>query len=128
MRIKIISSLAIVLASFFLFVAIEYFWARNHSIIRSLSIEKPLEVVTPAFTAHKYNAMWVITLDPAHFTNKILSVAISYNDNLYGIFLLTDKIILPALEALRSEVVISSLDENGEVVNTEAFTLHEWGK
>jgi hypothetical protein len=88
---------------------------------RLLSSE--LKVETAAFNAVKDKAGWVVKLDPHHFPEQVKSVAVTYNDTFYGVFLLSDKIYLPAL--LNAELILSLLDTEGTPITTEVFTLGE---
>jgi hypothetical protein len=124
MRLKVLlSSLTIVLASLISFVAVEHYVLPDRSIVNALSIEKPIVSNTPAFVARKSNSIWTLTLSTSYFPSNVKSIAITYNDIFYGVFLLTDRISLPVLEAPNADVIISSLDEEGSPILTESFTL-----
>lgn len=87
---------------------------------RLLSSE--VKVETAAFNAVKDKAGWIVKLDQHHFQEQVKSVAVTYNDTFYGVFLLSDKIYLPAL-ALDAELILSLLDTEGIPVSTEVFKL-----
>jgi len=81
-------------------------------------------ITTPAFTANIEETNWAITLDMSYFEHEARSVAISYNDVFYGVFSIRDTTIyLPILAAPRASLVITSLDDLGDPIETNEFTL-----
>jgi len=117
---------AILLTSLF-FLVVEYSLPQ-YSIIEAFSTQEkiaPVVVDNVAFTAVKEETTWKITLKPGHFhkQNPAKSFAIIYNDIFYGVFLLTDKIYLPVLADPETEIIISSLDDEGRPLASEYHTL-----
>ena len=82
-----------------------------------------VKVETTAFNAVKDKTGWIVKLDPHHFPEQVKSVAVTYNDAFYGVFLLSDKIYLPL--ASNAELILSLLDVNGTPVSTEVFKLRD---
>lgn len=126
MRLKLLaSSLSIVLASLLSFGLIEYYLVPHQSVVKALSFEKQVAVETKAFTATKNDTSWLLTLKKDYFPANVKSIALTYNDTFYGIFILSDKIFVPVLVMPEVEVVISPLDTDGNALNSESFTIGE---
>jgi hypothetical protein len=98
---------------------------KSTSVIKTLmskSTKGSLE--TDAFTVIRSQNTWALSLKINYFPQKIKSVSITYNDTFYGVFLLRDKIYLPFV-ASPTELIISSLDEEGNPIINESFILGE---
>lgn len=98
---------------------------KSTSVIKTLmskSTRGSLE--TDAFTVIRSQNTWALTLHPKYFPQSIKSVSITYNNIFYGVFLLHDKIYLPFAPS-PVELIISSLNEEGNPINNEAFILGE---
>jgi hypothetical protein len=128
MRVRLLaSSLAIVLASLFTFgIIVEYYWVQQQSTVKALSVEKPITIKTKAFTATKATNNWLLKIKSDYFPKGTETLAVTYNDTFYGIFLISDPIYLPVLVMPEAAVVISPLDVDGNPVTTgEVFTIGE---
>jgi hypothetical protein len=128
MRLKLLaSSLTIVFASLLTFGLIEYYWVPQQSIVKALSVEKPVVIDTKAFTATKSTDQgnWQLKLKKNYYPKGTDTIALSYNDIFYGIFLITDQIFLPVLVMPEVAVVISPLDKDGNPLIGESFTIGE---
>jgi len=124
MRLKLLaSSLTIVLASLLTFGLIEYYWVPHQSIVKALSVEKPVVIETKAFTVTKKQDNWLLTIKKEYYTKETETLALTYNDIYYGIFLITDQIFLPVLVMPEVAVVISPLDKDGNPLIGESFTI-----
>jgi len=124
MRVRLLaSSLAIVLASLFTFGIIEYYWVPQQSIVKALSVEKPITIETKAFTATKATNNWLLKIKSDYFPKGTETLAVTYNDTFYGIFLVSDPIYLPVLVMPEVAVVISPLDVDGNPLTGEIFTI-----
>jgi len=90
---------------------------------------KPFEVIsdikTSAFRAEIENGLWKVTLEPEYFVEGTTAVAVIYNDIYYGLFLLSDEIYLPILQASEAELILSSIDVNGTPLTSEIFKLRK---
>lgn len=109
-----------VLLSALLFIGIR-FWMPNTT--TDEPIEQTSEIETEAFMAslQREKSIWVITLNPQYYA-PAKAVSITYNDTLYGLFLITDMIYLPAY-ASSVDLQISPLDVNGNPLKSESFIL-----
>ena len=124
MRLKLLaSSLAVVFASLLTFGVVEYYWVPHQSIVKALSVEKPLVIDTKAFTATKDKDNWLLTIKKDYYPKGTETLALTYNDTFYGIFLITDQIFLPVLVMPEVAVVISPLDKDGNPLIGESFTI-----
>jgi hypothetical protein len=87
-------------------------------------VQQIVEIKTSAFRAAKQDGLWVLNLNPQYNTQG-KSVAITYRDTFYGVYLLADTIYLPVLVPDDAELVITSLDRDGNPVTTESFRIGE---
>jgi len=107
-----------------------YFFIINTSTINihdeTVSQEiQPVTIETNAFTATKQQNNWIISLKSKHYSDKIKSIAVTYDGTFYGVFLLSDKIYLPVLVSPTTDLTISSLDLEGRPLTSESFSLGE---
>lgn len=82
------------------------------------------QIKTAAFYAQKQDNFWILSLNPQHY-NQVKSVAVTYRDTFYGVYLLADKIYLPVLTPDDAELLLVSLDQDGNPVSTESFRIGE---
>ena len=125
MRLKLfVLSLTLVFSSLITFGIIEYY-VPHQSIIKALAVENPVVIDTKAFTAIKEKENWLLTIKKDYYPEGTETVALTYNDIYYGIFLITDRIFLPVLVMPEVSVVISPLDKDGNPLIGESFTIGE---
>ena len=118
MKLKL--ALAVILVSLFSFAAFELYTSGQHQ--RILSSE--VKVETTAFNAVRNQTNWIISLEQKHFPDAVKSIAVTYNDTFYGVFLLSDKIYLPVLVADETDLILSLLDGEGNPIFTpEVFIM-----
>jgi hypothetical protein len=86
-------------------------------------VEKPVVIETKAFTVTKKQDNWLLTIKKEYYTKETETLALTYNDIYYGIFLITDQIFLPVLVMPEVAVVISPLDKDGNPLIGESFTI-----
>lgn len=81
---------------------------------------------TPAFHAVVQQDNLIVSLKPDHFAKSIKSIAVTYRDVFYGVYLVSDKIYLTApVTDDKAELILSPLDERGNPVATETFMVGE---
>ena len=120
MKLKL--TLAIILVSLLSFAAIEYCSSSSE---QSSTAASEIAFENAAFHAVKTQGSWIISLEPKHFSDQVKSIAVTYNDTFYGVFLLSDKIYLPVLVPDEAELILSPLDSEGNTLTTEVFAVGE---
>ena len=121
MKLKLV--LAIILVSLLSFIAIEYCGSSANQSNNTAASEIAFE--NAAFHAVKTQGSWILSLEPKHFSDQVKSIAVTYSDTFYGVFLLSDKIYLPVLVPDNAELILSPLDSEGNPLSTEVFTVGE---
>jgi len=84
----------------------------------------PQPINTDAFTAQIQSDNWTVQLKPDYFSPEVKSVSVTFGSTLYGVYLTTDKLVLPS-SSKPKKLTLTGYDSQGKPVMKNTFMLPE---